>query len=89
VHDGAANSKTNYSGMKTEGGDVEGLLLHQPHKQTSHTIEQEADSELSEDKQLTAAAGRRKVQMPRTLEREYWLTKRTNNSTIPNDNKLK
>lgn len=89
VYDGAANSKTNDFGMKTEDGDAEGLLPHQPHKLTSHTVKQEAGSEASEDKHSTTATGKRKVQMPRTLEREYWLTKRTKNSTIPNDNKLK
>jgi hypothetical protein len=89
VYDGAANSKTNESGLETEDGDAEGLLPNQLHKLTSHRVKQDASSEPSEGKQPTAATGKRKVQMPRTLEREYWLTKKTSNSTVPNDNKLK
>lgn len=89
VYEGAANTKANVFGMKTVDGDAEDLLPQQQDRFPSHTSKHEA-SEPSGDKQLTAATGKRKVQMPRTLEREYWLTKKTSSSnTALNDNKLK
>jgi hypothetical protein len=76
------------AGMKAVGHEAAGVLPQQPEQLSSH--EASTCSEPGKDKQPAPATGKRKVQMPRTLEREYWLTKKTSSySTTPNDNKLK
>jgi hypothetical protein len=64
-------------------------VLPQPPDQLP-TQEASADSEPNKDRQPATATGKRKVQIPKTLEREYWLSKKTTGAnTSPNDNKLK
>ncbi|XP_023711955.2 zinc finger protein 358 [Cryptotermes secundus] len=76
------------AGMKAVDHEAAGMLPQEPEQLTNH--EASTGFERGKDKQLVPATGKRKVQMPRTLEREYWLTKKAKryNST-PNDDKLK
>jgi len=74
--------------MKSMDRDAACVLPQLPDQLTSH--EASADSEPSKDKQPVTATGKRKVQIPKTLEREYWLSKKTGSvNRSPNDNKLK
>jgi hypothetical protein len=76
------------AGLKAADHEAAGALPQKPDQLTNH--KPSTGSEPGKDKHPIPATGKRKVQMPRTLEREYWLTKKTNtyNST-PSDNKLK
>jgi hypothetical protein len=76
------------AGMKAADHEVAGVLPQQPEQLTNH--KPTTGSEPSRNKHPTPATGKRKVQMPRPLEREYWLTKKTSNyNSTPSDNKLK
>jgi hypothetical protein len=74
--------------MKSVDRDAAGVLPQPPDQPSSH--EASTDSEPSKDRQPVTATGRRKVQVPKTLEREYWLSKKTSGANAsPDDNKLK
>jgi hypothetical protein len=74
--------------MKAVHHRAAGALPQQPEQLTNH--KPSTGSEPGKDKQPTPASGKRKVQMPRTLEREYLLTKKTSSyKSAANDNKLK
>lgn len=74
--------------LKSVDRDAAGVLPQPPDQLTSRELS--TDSEPSKDKQPVTATGKRKVQIPKTLEREYWLSKKTGSvNRSANDNKLK
>lgn len=76
------------AGVKAVDQEAAGVLPQQPEQLTNH--EASTGFEPGKDKQPAPATGKRKVRMPRTLEREYWLTKKAKSyNSTPNDNKLK